>query len=77
MTYQSTTDPIADDIRLVAARRMIWDKDAWRRPGMLALLTRSMQDIVDSDDEPDIARTEAKMLIKKLYLAGKRPPDIY
>lgn len=77
MTYQSTTAPIADDLRLVAARRMVWDSNAWRQPAMVALLTRRMQDIVDSNDESDVARAEAKMLIKKLHLASRKPPGAY
>lgn len=75
MTYTSTTDPITDDIRLVAARRKLWDKEPWRDPGMLALILRKLKTLADDETEPSVARAEAEMLIKKLHISGKRPKD--
>lgn len=77
MTNTSTTDPITDDIRLVAARRKIWDKDAWRDAGLLGLIIRNLKAITDDETEALSARAEAEMLIKKLYIAGKRPAGAY
>jgi hypothetical protein len=61
------------DFRLVAARRLTWNKDAWREPAFVALAIRGLQQIVADETESPESQAEAKMLIEKLYLARKVP----
>ena len=61
------------DIRLVTARQLLWDKEAWRQPAFLAVAIQMLGQIVEDDAESSEARNEAQMLIKKLYQAGKAP----
>jgi hypothetical protein len=62
-----------NDPRLVSARILVWNKDAWRNPAFLHLTIRMLEQIVNSDVESPESQAEAKMLIKQLYLAGKTP----
>jgi hypothetical protein len=66
-----------DDLRLIAARRLVWNKDAWRDPGYLALVTRWMKSIVEDEAESAKAHAEAAMLMKKLYLATNAPAEAW
>jgi hypothetical protein len=63
-----------DDFRLVAARRMRWNSEAWREPAQIALVIRGLEEIVYDQSETAEAQAEAKMLIAKLRSAGKEPP---
>ena len=60
------------DIRLVNARRLTWNKDAWREPGFLGLVTRELERMICDAAEAPESRAEARVLVKKLY-AIKRP----
>lgn len=62
-----------NDYRLVAARRLVWTPDAWREPARLGLAIRGLKEVIA--EWPDNAQNhiEAKMLISKLYAAGKTP----
>ena len=62
-----------EDFRLVAARRLVWNKDAWREPAFLGLVIDTVKRIATDEAESPEARAEAEMLVKKLYLAGKAP----
>lgn len=62
-----------DDLRLVAARRLAWNKDAWREPALLAFVIRTLKQIVADETENPESRAEADMLIGKLNRAGKVP----
>jgi hypothetical protein len=62
-----------EDYRLVAARQLRWDKEAWRKPAHLALVIRALKQIVADESESPVSRAEAEMLTKKLYMAGKEP----
>jgi len=55
------------DIRIEAARRMVWDKDASRKPGFVAWLTRLMKAILRDEELDKQDRAEVEMLLKKLY----------
>ncbi len=61
------------DIRLVTARQLLWDKEAWRQPAFLFFAIQMLDQIVENDAEAPEARNEAQVLIKKLYQAGKAP----
>jgi hypothetical protein len=62
-----------NDFRLVAARQLRWDKDAWRDQGHLALVIRTLEQMVADETESAETRAEAEMLIRKLRVVGKRP----
>ena len=62
-----------DNHILIAARQLLWDKNAWREPGFLSFVIRTLEQIVADEDTSPAYRTEAEMLIKKLYTAGKKP----
>jgi hypothetical protein len=66
------TPHAAPDIRLVNARRLTWDKDAWQAPGFVAFVARELEKILADESEPVASRAEARVLLKKLY-AIKRP----
>jgi hypothetical protein len=75
--YDSLSDiPAADraasDIRLVNARRLRWDKDAWQDQGFIALVISALDKLISDETECPVSRAEARMLVKKLY-AIKRP----
>jgi len=61
------------DFRLVAARRLRFNENAWQDQGHLWLVIHTLKQIVADVTETVVARAEAEMLIKKLYIAGKRP----
>ncbi len=61
------------DFRLIAARQLSWDKDAWREPAYLAFVIRTLKEIAVNETESRESRAEAEMLMKKLYKAEKRP----
>ena len=62
-----------DDYRLVAARRLAWNENAWREPARLALVISGLQAFLAEYPEETESRAEAQNLIKKLHLAGKKP----
>ncbi len=71
---QATPTPYGDqDFRLIAARRLVWDKSAWQRPGTLALSIRSLQQLMAEEGRTRQTLAEAEMLIAKLYQATKEP----
>lgn len=61
------------DIRLIVARKMLWEKDLWRQPARVSSVIRALQLLVDSESEDAKDRAEAKMLIGKLYAASREP----
>jgi len=61
------------DFRLVAARQLVWNKEAWRQPAYLGLVIRTLQDMLAADPEDPTMRAELESLIKRLYAAGKAP----
>jgi hypothetical protein len=67
-------NPEMNDYRFVAARRLVWNKDAWREPALLALAIRALNQLVAGESGSPESLAEAEMLIKKLYIAGKKPP---
>lgn len=62
-----------NDFRLVAARRMVWDKQVWRRPGTLGLAIRTLEQILETEELSSAEQAEVEMLIRQLYAAGKPP----
>ena len=68
--YMSQTAPLTpygdQDFRLIAARRLVWDKNAWHAPAHIALVTRSLKQLMNEEDQASEALAEAAMLIKKL-----------
>ena len=62
-----------DDYRLVAARRLSWNVEAWREPARLALVISGLQGFLADHPEKSVLRAEAENLLKKLRLAGKEP----
>lgn len=65
-----------EDIRLVGARRLVWNPDAWQQPGTLHMYAQLLNGIIDNEEESTEARAEAAMLLKQLYAAGKRPQAV-
>lgn len=61
------------DFRLVAARKLAHCKNVWQDQGHLWLVIHTLKQIVADVTETLVARAEAEMLIKKLYLVGRRP----
>lgn len=61
------------DIRLVVARQMVWDTEAWRRPGSIWEVICSLQQMLEVEERSNADRAEIAMLIKKLYAASKPP----
>ena len=59
------------DFRLIAARQLVHDSEAWRNPGYLGLVTRTLQQMQDGEPASLETRAEIEMLIKKLRLAAK------
>ena len=57
----------------VPARQLLWDPNAWRKPAYLAFIIRTLEATVAEGFERPEDQAEALMLIKKLYLAGKKP----
>jgi len=66
-----------DDHFLIAARQLLWDKNAWREPAFLNLVIRALEQKVAEQDTSPAYRTEAEMLIRKLYSAGKKPAGAF
>jgi hypothetical protein len=62
-----------DDFRLIAARKMVWEKDLWRQPGRLSIVIRTLEQMAAGDDESPADRAEAERLIAQLYAAAKEP----
>ena len=60
------------DFRLIAARRLIWDKNAWQHPGHIALVTRSLKQLMDEEGRTMETLAEAEMLIRKLAARHNR-----
>jgi len=58
---------------LIFARQLAWNENAWREPARIGLAISSMKKIIASENVSHEHRAEAEMLIKKLYLAGKKP----
>ena len=65
-----------EDYRLVAARRLVWNKDAWRAPAHVALAIRSLEAMLAAETLSTETRAEAEMLIRKLTAAaaGRETP---
>jgi hypothetical protein len=62
-----------DDYRLVAARKLTWNENAWREPAFLALVISGLKGFLAEGPENPDSRAEAKYLIHTLYQAGKTP----
>ena len=62
-----------DDYRLVAARKLDWNENAWREPARIALVISGLKTFLADNPENPVLRAEAEHLIRKLYLAGKKP----
>ena len=62
-----------DKCFFIAARQILWDKNAWLQPARLGFLIRALEQIVADEETSPEYRVEAEMLIKKLYMAGKKP----
>ena len=62
-----------EDFRLIAARKLIHDSEAWRNPGYLGLVTRTLQQMQDGETISAVTHAEIEMLMKKLRLAVKPP----
>ncbi len=61
------------DSWFVFARQLAWNKNAWREPARIGLAITVLQQILAAESASPEHRAEAEMLIKKLYLAGKKP----
>jgi hypothetical protein len=61
------------DLIFGAARRLVSDKDAWKRPGDVAMVAREIVAIAESEDVPEELLAEAEYLLPQLY-AIKPPP---
>lgn len=66
-----------DDHIVIVARQLLWDKNAWREPAFLNFVIRTLEQSVADEDASSAYRTEAKMLIKQLYMAGKKPAGAF
>jgi hypothetical protein len=62
-----------DDYRLAAARRLVWNVEAWREPSILALAIFGLQAFLVEFPDQSESHAEAENLIKKLHQAGKPP----
>ena len=62
-----------DDFRLIAARKLVCDSEAWRNPAYLNLVTRTLQQMQNGEPASTATHAEMEMLIKKLRLAVKAP----
>lgn len=62
-----------DDYRLVAARKLAWNENAWREPSILALAIFGLQAFLVDYPEKSDSHAEAENLIRKLHQAGKTP----
>jgi len=62
-----------EDYRLVAARKLVWDKEAWRKPAVLLQAINWLEQIVADQSGTVVAHAEAQMLINKLHQAAKQP----
>jgi len=62
-----------NDFRLIAARRMAWDKEIWRWPARLGLAIRTLEQILETEEMSSGEQAEVEMLIRQLYAAGKPP----
>ena len=63
-----------DNLWLVFARCISWDKDAWRYPSKVWLAIRELKQIAASENASSEERAEANMLVRNLNAALKPPP---
>ena len=77
MTDTTTTSSEAHDLRLISARQMVWDKDIWRWPARLYFHINLLKDMLEDASLEPSTRAEVEMLIRKLYVAGRKPPGEY
>jgi hypothetical protein len=67
MPQTDSSTPYGDqDFRLIAARRVVWDKNAWQSPAHIWLVIRSLQELMAEENRPRETLAEAAMLMKKL-----------
>lgn len=55
-----------DDYRLVAARRLAWNKNAGSEAALIALATQGLRELLAGEADDSVVRAEAEYLIKKL-----------
>lgn len=63
-----------EDVRLVYARQIAGEKDAWRRPGSIAFAVRTLEEMAACHPEGSQMRIQIEYEIKRLYAASKEPP---
>jgi hypothetical protein len=64
-----------NDFRLVAARRLVWNKErCLLEPAYRALVIHSLEEMGSNEDWDPTTQAEIAMLTKKLYAAGKPSP---
>jgi len=64
------------DSRLVKARKLTHDTEAWRHPDKLQASLRDMNDML-RDDLTSAERAEVEMLIRQLHEREKKPKGEY
>lgn len=62
-----------DDYRLVAARRLAWNEEAWREPALIYLALAGLKNIAIDETQPREVHAEVEFLIRKLHTAAKPP----
>ena len=73
MSQTAPSTPYGDqDFRLIAARRLVCEKNAWQHPAYIALVTRSLTQLMDEEGRAMETLAEAAMLIKKLTASHNR-----
>ena len=56
-----------NDLRLVAARKLVWDRERQlREPAHRAFIVRTLEDMIALEEHTSETRAEIEMLIKKL-----------
>ena len=73
MSQTAPSTPYGDqDFRLIAARRLVCDKNAWQAPAHIWLVTNSLRQLMGEDGCTRQTLAEAALLIKKLAASHNR-----
>ena len=68
---------VEHDPRLVFARRLVWDPEAWRSPGTIAFACRCLEAILEEPNTSKETLAEANMLLKQLREILVRPRPLH
>ena len=73
MSQTAPSTPYGDqDFRLIAARRLVCDKNAWQQPGYIVLVIHSLKQLMNDEGRARETLAEAAMLIRKLAASHNR-----